>query len=179
MQPEFGDLKGIGVEAVRAMLAEGKLLQLIGTRPRYFVSRQQDIAEGITWRDPELVREWMSELKKDEPVVVSCADAFATGCRTAVTLREAGFDASYMNVGHSGGRSARRWSGRRCDAAVSQTAPTIARVLGRTQRATGPGWDRFGGHGRSLRGDEGAGRVTPDHKKSLAFSGSHAGARRC
>ena len=40
----------------RAMLAEGKPLQLIDTRPKHFVSRQQDIAEGVTWRDPERVR---------------------------------------------------------------------------------------------------------------------------
>src|SRR5450631_3518304 len=46
VQEEFGDLPGVGVEEVRAMLAEGKPLQLIDTRPKHFVSRQQDIAEG-------------------------------------------------------------------------------------------------------------------------------------
>ena len=55
VQEEFGDLPGVGVEEVRAMLAEGKPLQLIDTRPKHFVSRQQDIAEGVTWRDPERV----------------------------------------------------------------------------------------------------------------------------
>ncbi|MEW6689944.1 MAG: Fe-Mn family superoxide dismutase [Pseudomonadota bacterium] len=105
VQPEFGDLPGIGVEEVRQMLATGKPLQLIDTRPKHFVSRDKDIAEGVTWRDPERVGEWMNELKKDEPVVVYCAYGFHVGCRTAIALREAGFDAKYMTSGHSGWRA--------------------------------------------------------------------------
>jgi len=102
VQEEFGDLPGVGVEEVQAMLKEGKPLQLIDTRPKHFVSRQQDIATGVTWRDPERVGEWMAELSKETPVVVYCAYGFHVGCRTAITLREAGFDARYMKVGHSG-----------------------------------------------------------------------------
>jgi len=102
LQPEFGDIQGVGVEEVQAMLAEGKPLQLIDTRPKHFVSRQQDIADGVTWRDPERVGEWMGELSKEKPVVVYCAYGFHVGCRTAIALRDAGFDARYMNVGHSG-----------------------------------------------------------------------------
>ena len=102
LQPEFGDIQGVGVEQVRAMLAEGKPLQLIDTRPKHFVSRQLDIADGVTWRDPERVGEWMGELSKETPVVVYCAYGFHVGCRTAIALRDAGFDARYMNVGHSG-----------------------------------------------------------------------------
>lgn len=102
VQEEFGDLPGVGVEEVQAMLKEGKPLQLIDTRPKHFVSRQQDIAAGVTWRDPERVGEWMAELSKETPVVVYCAYGFHVGCRTAITLREAGFDARYMKVGHSG-----------------------------------------------------------------------------
>ena len=105
LQPEFGDIQGVGVEEVRAMLAEGKPLQLIDTRPKHFVSRDKDIAEGVTWRDPERVTEWMGELKKDEPVVVYCAYGFHVCCKTAIALRDAGFDAKYMNVGHSGWRA--------------------------------------------------------------------------
>jgi superoxide dismutase, Fe-Mn family len=105
VQPEFGDLPGVGVEEVRAMLASGKPLQLIDARPKHFISKDKDIAEGVTWRDPERVGEWMGELKKEEPVVVYCAYGFHVGCRTAIALREAGFDAKYMNVGHSGWRA--------------------------------------------------------------------------
>ena len=101
VQPEFGDIPGVGVEEVRELLAEGKV-QLIDTRPKHFVSRQQDIAEGVTWRDPERVGEWMGELSKEKPVVVYCAYGFHVGCKTAITLRDAGFDAKYMKVGHSG-----------------------------------------------------------------------------
>ncbi len=104
VQPEFGDVPGVGVEEVRALLAEGKV-QLVDTRPKHFVSRDKDIAEGVEWRDPERVQEWMGDLSKEKPVVVYCAYGFHVGCRTAVALREAGFDAKYMNVGHSGWRA--------------------------------------------------------------------------
>jgi Fe-Mn family superoxide dismutase len=101
-QPEYGDLPKIAVEEVKAQLAGGERLQVIDVRPRHFMSRQLDIAEGVTWRDPERIREWMGELSKSEPVVVYCAYGFHVGCNTAVKLREAGFDARYMNSGHSG-----------------------------------------------------------------------------
>ena len=52
-QPEFGDVPGIGVEEVRAMIAAGTPVQVIDVRPRAAVSRLQDIAEGAKWRDPE------------------------------------------------------------------------------------------------------------------------------
>lgn len=84
------------------MLANGQPVQVIDVRPRHYLSRQQDIAEGIPWRDPDRLQEWMSDLSKSEPVVVYCAYGFHVGCNTAVKLREAGFDAKYMNSGHSG-----------------------------------------------------------------------------
>jgi Fe-Mn family superoxide dismutase len=101
-QPEFGGVPGIGVEQVREMMAAGKPVQVIDVRPRAAVSRLQDIAEGVRWRDPEQLQQWMGELSKSEPVVVYCAYGFHVGCKTAITLREAGFDAKYMNSGHSG-----------------------------------------------------------------------------
>jgi len=101
-QPEFGDVQGIGVEQVKEMMAAGKSVQVIDVRPRASVSRQQDIAEGTQWRDPEQLQEWIGELSKSEPVVVYCAYGFHVGCKTAIKLREAGFDAKYMNSGHSG-----------------------------------------------------------------------------
>jgi superoxide dismutase, Fe-Mn family len=104
-QPEFGDIQGVSVEEVKAMMASGKPVQVIDTRPRHFVSRQQDIADGIQWRDPEQVQHWMAELDKAQPVVVYCAYGFHVGCKTAIKLRDAGFDAKYMNSGHSGWRA--------------------------------------------------------------------------
>ena len=88
--------------AVRAMLDAGKPLQLIDVRARHAISRTPEIAVGATWRDPDRVPEWMGELSKTEPVVVYCVYGFHVGCRTAITLREAGFDARYMKGGHSG-----------------------------------------------------------------------------
>jgi Fe-Mn family superoxide dismutase len=101
-QPEFGDVPQIGVEEVREMVAAGKPVQMIDVRPRAAVSRLQDIAEGAQWRDPEQLPQWVGELSKTDPVVVYCAYGFHVGCRTAIKLREAGFDARYMNSGHSG-----------------------------------------------------------------------------
>jgi Fe-Mn family superoxide dismutase len=102
VQQEFGDLPGVGVEEVKAMLDAGKPVQFVDARPRHYVSRTQDIIDGAAWRDPERVQEWMGELSKSDPVVVFCVYGFHVGCRTAVALREAGFDAKYMKGGHSG-----------------------------------------------------------------------------
>ncbi len=102
VQPEFGDLPGVGPEEVKAMLDAGRPVQFIDARPKHYVSRTQDIIEGATWRDPERLQEWMGELSKSDPVVVFCVYGFHVGCRTAVALREAGFDAKYMKGGHSG-----------------------------------------------------------------------------
>ena len=101
LQPEFGDLPGVGVEEVKAMLDAGKPVQFIDARPRHFVSRQQDIIDGATWRDPDRVQEWASELSKSDPVVTFCAYGFHVGCKTAIKLRDAGFDVKYMKGGHS------------------------------------------------------------------------------
>jgi len=104
-QPEFADAPGISVEEVREMMASGKRVQVIDVRPRAGVSRDQDIADGIPWRDPEQFQQWVGELSKSEPVVVYCSYGFHVGCKTAIKLREAGFDAKYMNSGHLGWRA--------------------------------------------------------------------------
>ncbi|HZM46678.1 MAG TPA: Fe-Mn family superoxide dismutase [Burkholderiales bacterium] len=104
-QPEFGDLPGVSVEEVKALLDAGKPVQVIDARPRHFVSRTQDIIQGATWRDPERVREWAGELSKSDPVVVFCVYGFHVGCNTAIALRDAGFDAKFMKGGHSAWRA--------------------------------------------------------------------------
>ena len=105
VQPEFGDLPGVGVEEVKAMLDAGQPVQVIDARPRHYRSRQSDIMDGAMWRDPERVQEWVGELSKSDPVVVFCAYGFHVGCKTAIALRDAGFDAKYMTGGHSGWRA--------------------------------------------------------------------------
>jgi superoxide dismutase, Fe-Mn family len=102
VQKEFADVPGVGVEEVQAMLKAGKPVQVIDARPRHYMTRQREIAAGVTWRDPERVQEWMGELSKSDPVVVYCAYGFHIGCKTAIKLRDAGFDARYMTSGHSG-----------------------------------------------------------------------------
>jgi len=102
IQPEFADVPSIGVEEVRQLLASKAPVQVIDVRPRHSLSRQQDIAEGVQWRDPDRLQDWMGDLSKSEPVVVYCAYGFHVGCGTASKLRDAGFDAKFMNSGHSG-----------------------------------------------------------------------------
>jgi len=101
VQKEFGDLPSIAVEDVRAMLDSGTPVQIVDARPSSYISRQQDIMDGAVWRDPERIQDWVGELSKSDPVVVFCAYGFHVGCKTAIALREAGFDARYMRGGHS------------------------------------------------------------------------------
>ena len=105
VQKEFGDLPGVSVEEVKGLIESGQRIQLIDARPKHYVTRTQDIIDGATWRDPERVTEWAGELSKSDPVVVFCVYGFHIGCQTAGALREAGFDAKYMNSGHSGWRA--------------------------------------------------------------------------
>jgi Fe-Mn family superoxide dismutase len=102
VQEEFKDVPGVGVEELKAMMDAGQPVQVIDVRPRHSVSRSKDIAEGVTWRDPERIQDWIGELSKSDPVVVYCVYGFHVGCRTAMALREAGYDAKYMTGGHCG-----------------------------------------------------------------------------
>jgi superoxide dismutase, Fe-Mn family len=100
-QKEFEGVPAIRVEEVKAALDSGQAVQVIDVRPRHYASRTQDIMDGAVWRDPERVQDWIGELSKSEPVVVFCAYGFHVGCRTTATLRDAGFDAKFMEGGHS------------------------------------------------------------------------------
>jgi len=101
VQPEFGDLPGISAEEVKALVDAGSPVQIIDVRPKYYVSRTQDIMDGALWRDPDRVQEWAGELSKTDPVVTFCVYGFHVGCKTAVALRDAGFDVKYMKGGHA------------------------------------------------------------------------------
>ena len=101
VQEEFAGLPGVSVEEVKAMMDTGEPVQIIDTRPRHYVSRTQDIMDGALWRDPDRVQEWAGELSKTDPVVTFCVYGFHVGCKTAIALRDAGFDARYMKGGHS------------------------------------------------------------------------------
>jgi Fe-Mn family superoxide dismutase len=100
VQKQFADVPAISVEEVTAMLAAGTPVQIIDARPRHYTTKAQDIMDGAVWRDPERVDEWIGELSKTEPVVTFCVYGFHIGCETAITLRNAGFDARYIAGGH-------------------------------------------------------------------------------
>jgi Fe-Mn family superoxide dismutase len=102
VQKEFEGVPGVGVEEVKSMLDAGAPVQFIDARPRFYMERQGDIAAPAQWRDPDRIQDWIGELSKSDPVVVYCAYGFHVGCRTAAALRDAGFDAKYMQGGHSG-----------------------------------------------------------------------------
>jgi superoxide dismutase, Fe-Mn family len=53
---------------------------------------------GAIWSGS--VSGWV-ELSKSVPTVVFCACGFHVACKTAVALRDAGFDPKYMKGGHS------------------------------------------------------------------------------
>ena len=100
-QPEFADIPSVPVEDVKAMIDSGQKVQIIDARPAFSAARLGDIVEGVQWRDPDRVQEWMKDLSKSDPVVVYCVYGFHVGCRMAGVLRDAGFDARYMEGGHS------------------------------------------------------------------------------
>jgi Fe-Mn family superoxide dismutase len=62
---------------------------------------------GATWRDPNAVAEWSTELRTDVPVVVYCAYGYAVGCGVTAALRERGFDARFLKGGLSAWYAAR------------------------------------------------------------------------
>ena len=101
VQEEYAGVPSVAPEEVKAMLDEGKPVQVIDARPKASYERNAEIMDGATWRDPERVKEWMGDVSKSEPVVVYCAYGFHVGCNMAIALREAGYDARYMSGGHS------------------------------------------------------------------------------
>jgi Fe-Mn family superoxide dismutase len=62
-QKQFGDLPSVTVDELKAMLDSGTPVQIIDTRPRHSSSRAPDIMEGVVWRDPDRVDEWMGGIR--------------------------------------------------------------------------------------------------------------------
>jgi superoxide dismutase, Fe-Mn family len=89
------------VEELMAARDRGEPLQVIDARPRFHLTRAADMMADATYRDPDRVYEWISELVPDRPVVVYCAYGFNVGCAVAATLRDRGFDARYLSGGLS------------------------------------------------------------------------------
>ncbi len=100
VQKEFADVPAITPEQVKAMLENGEEVQVIDARPRHYTTKSTEIMDGAVWRDPERLDAWIGELSKEKPVVTYCVYGFHIGCQTAIALRQAGFDASYMAGGH-------------------------------------------------------------------------------
>jgi len=117
-QKQFGDLPSVTVEEVAAMLKAGKRVQILDNRPRHYTTKAPEIMAGAVWRDPERIAEWMGELSKEDPVVTYCVYGFHTGCETAIALRNAGFNASYMTGAHYG------WKAMKCPVRLFNSDPS-------------------------------------------------------
>ena len=91
----------MAVEDLKAMVDAGQPVQMVDARPKHSVARRPEMIVGAQWRDHEKVPEWIGELRKDEPVAVFCVYGFHVACRTALALRDAGFDAKVVPGGHA------------------------------------------------------------------------------
>jgi hypothetical protein len=63
------------------------------------MSRHVDLMAGATWRDPDRVEEWITDLTPDKPVAVYCSYGFDVGRNVTKTLIERGFDARFVRGG--------------------------------------------------------------------------------
>jgi len=95
------DMPSLSVEELAARIAKGDPVQILDARPRHHMSRNVDLMQGATWRDPDRVEEWIGELKPDQPVAVYCSYGFHVGCNVTRTLRDRGLDARYVRGGVS------------------------------------------------------------------------------
>ena len=93
------DMPSLSVEELAAQIANGSGVQIVDARQRDHMSRHVDLMAGATWRDPDRVDEWITELTPDKPVAVYCAYGFDVGRNVTKTLIERGFDARFVRGG--------------------------------------------------------------------------------
>ncbi len=87
------DMPSLSVEELAAQIANGSGVQIVDARQRDHMSRNVDLMAGSTWRDPDRVEEWITELRPDKPVAVYCSYGFDVGRNVTKTLIERGFAA--------------------------------------------------------------------------------------
>jgi Fe-Mn family superoxide dismutase len=93
------DPPSLSVEQLARQVADGCGLQIVDARQRDHMSRHLDLMAGATWRDPDRVQEWITELSPEKPVVVYCSYGFDVGRNVTRTLNARGFDARYLRGG--------------------------------------------------------------------------------
>ena len=93
------DVPWLSVEELAAQVAKGSGVQIVDARAREHMSLNVDLMAGATWRDPDRVEEWITELTPHKPVAVYCAYGFDVGCNVTKTLIERGFDARFIRGG--------------------------------------------------------------------------------
>ena len=62
------DMPSLSVEELAAQIANGSGVQIVDARAREHMSLNVDLMAGATWRDPDRVEEWITELTPDKPV---------------------------------------------------------------------------------------------------------------
>jgi Fe-Mn family superoxide dismutase len=97
--PPVKDQPSLSVEQLATHITNGSGVQIVDARQRDHMSRHVDLMAGATWRDPDRVQEWITELSPEKPVVVYCSYGFDVGRNVTRTLNERGFDARYLRGG--------------------------------------------------------------------------------
>lgn len=95
------NLPSVSIEELSAEFAKSARVQVLDARPKHYFSRNTDMMQGATWRDPNRLDEWSKDLSADAPVFVYCAYGYHVGCSVTAALRERGFDAKYIRGGLS------------------------------------------------------------------------------
>jgi Fe-Mn family superoxide dismutase len=95
------DMPSLSVEELATQIANGSGVQIVDARAREHMSLNIDLMAGATWRDPDRVAEWITELEPHKPVAVYCAYGFDVGRNVTKTLIERGFDARFLRGGVS------------------------------------------------------------------------------
>ena len=112
------DVPSLSVEELAAQIANGSGVQIVDARQRDHMSRHVDLMAGATWRDPDRVEEWITELTPDTPVAVYCSYGFDVGsqrdedahrARLRATLHPRRASAWYAAGGARAMRSATDW----------------------------------------------------------------------
>lgn len=94
-------LTSISVEDLSVEIGKNGPIQVLDVRPKHYFSRGTDTMESATWRDPDRIDDWWSELSINAPVFVYCAYGYHVSRGVTEILRRRGFEAKYIRGGLS------------------------------------------------------------------------------
>lgn len=89
----------IGIEELKKLLAEGDMPDLIDVRRKAEYDGSPETIPGATWRDPEKIDEWISQIPSGRRALVYCAKGGTVGRSVADRLAQEGLDAAFLEGG--------------------------------------------------------------------------------